>query len=349
MTALSERRPVVALETAVTTHGLPREPVAMTPRILGEDSIAAKAARTRCFGSEDTPYTWTASNPVNVELARAMAATIRAGGGVPATTAVLDGVLRLGLEPHEIDRLATERVHKCSTRDLAFTMATGASGGTTVAGTLATIHSAQQVLKRDAVDGLCVMATGGIGGVHRCWTEHPDVSADLRAMAHTQAVVVCAGAKIILDIPATREALDTEMIPVLGWQTNRFPKFTVPGDPNEPPIERVDELGHIANTCAIHWGTLARREGLLLVNEIPDDFGLDAEQLETQIEAALALAQAEGIRGPEVTPHLLSTLAHSTSGGALDANITVLLSNTALATRLSHTIMSREGGTPSTG
>ena len=342
LTALAEGRPVVILETAVITHGLPREPVQMKPRLLSEDSEPARAARVHCFKTDQTPYEWNQANAVNIELARAMAATIRSAGGVPASTAIIDGVLRIGLEPDEIARLATEDARKCSARDLAPTIAAGESGGTTVAGTLAAMTSANRVIRATSKRTLRVLATGGIGGVHRDWAEHPDVSADIRAIASSPVLIVCAGAKVILDVPATREALDSSMVPVMGWKTDRFPKFTARGDANDQSVEQIADESQIARACLLHWDDLARNEGILLVNEIPDQLGLDPADLEERVSTAIAEARELGIKGPRLTPYLLTALAESTGGAALDSNITLLLSNAAVATTLSQAILKHE-------
>jgi pseudouridine-5'-phosphate glycosidase len=348
-TAVGEGRGVVLLETAVVTHGLPREPMAALPRLLFEDSKAADAARRSCFGAETEPPAWDGTNPVNLELARALSSTVRAAGGIPASTAVLDGVLRIGLECDEITRIATEDCCKVSARDLAPTIARTGSGGTTVAGTLAAMSAANLVLGMPGERPLRLMSTGGIGGVHRGWREHPDISADIRAIASTPALVVCAGAKVILDLPATREALDSNMVPLLGWRTNRFPNFTARGTMDDPHVERVEDAEQVARTCRVQWEDLGRCEGVVLLNEIPDQFGLDPDQLEDAVAAAVLEAREHGISGPELTPYLLSVLAMKTGGRALDANITLLLANASLATQISTVIIDGRTGSTKQG
>lgn len=334
--ALSEGRPVVALETAVVTHGLPRSPIATTPRIVGDAGEHATRARRHCWNEGEAPRAWQADAPLNLEVARLIEATVRDQGAVPATTAVIEGTLHIGLEADQLERLATaEEVTKCSARDLARTMAESGSGGTTVAGTLATVQAANHILAGDGLPRIEVFATGGIGGVHRNWSRHGDVSADLRALAVTPIAVISAGAKVILDLPATREALDTNMVPVFGWRTDRFPMFTAQGVPDERPLPRFDDIADVASTCRAHWDTLGRPEGVLLANEIPDGMGLDSNHLETLVLEAVAEADAAGIVGAALTPYLLGRLADTSGGDALDANITLLCSNASLAGRLS--------------
>lgn len=337
--ALEAQRPVVALETAVLTHGLPARPLGSTPRLLGEASDAARRARADYWGADESPHCFREDHPLNLEVAHLVESTVRACGGVPATIAVLDGILRIGLSPSELEDLAgREHVHKCSTRELAPVMAAGFSAGTTVAGTLAAIRAANQQLCQQGLPTIEVFATGGIGGVHRNWSVHRDISADIQALATTRTVVVSAGAKAILDLPATREALESRMVPVLGWRTSRFPMFTAPGLANQRPIPRVDEEAEVARICRTHWQTLAREEGVLLVNEIPAELGLDPEELEREVAMAVLHAEEQGIAGAELTPFLLEDLAARTEGAALDANITLLCSNAALATRMARAL-----------
>ena len=332
--ALEARRPVVALETAVLTHGLPSRPLGSTPRLLGEASEAAREARQSCWDADESPHAFKEDGPLNLEVARLVESTVRARGGVPATVAVLDGILRIGLQPSELEDLASrEHVLKCSTRELGPTMASGDSAGTTVSATLAATHAANRELAREGMGSINVFATGGIGGVHRNWTTHRDVSADIRALATTPTLVVSAGAKVILDLPATREALESQMVPVLGWRTSRFPMFTAPGLADQRPLPRVDDVAQLAMMCRTHWQLLGRNEGVLLANEIPAGLGLDAGELEQDVHKAVLEADERGIGGAELTPFLLENLAERTQGAALDANITLLCSNAALATR----------------
>ncbi|MAJ46406.1 MAG: hypothetical protein CBC35_03710 [Planctomycetes bacterium TMED75] len=318
--ALERNLPVVVLETAVLTHGLPREARPQAPAVFG----------TALAGSIE----WDGSLPVNLATARALAATVRAAGGVPASSCVLDGVLRIGIEPDELQRLAMMEAEKCSARDLGRVMACGGSGGTTVAATLAACTAANQSLGFSETGGLKVFATGGIGGVHRHWNRHADISADIRALAVSSLVVVTAGAKVILDLTATREALDTNLIPVLGWQVGHFPRFTVQGRPGELAVPRVEDIQQVGSICQQHWGTLRRREAILLLNELPAGLALDGALVEAIVQEALAAADERRIEGPALTPFLLEYMAKRTGGAALEANIALLLNNVALATQV---------------
>lgn len=322
--ALERNRPVVVLETAVLTHGLPREARSEAPAVFGT-SLAESIE-------------WGGSLPVNLATARALATTVRAGGGVPASCCVLDGVLRIGIEPEELQRLAVMDAEKCSARDLGRVMASGGNGGTTVAGTLAACTTANQTLGFKETGGLRVFATGGIGGVHRHWNRHADVSADIRALATSPLLVVTAGAKVILDLTATREALDTNLIPVLGWQVSHFPRFTVQGRPGELEVAQVDEIQQVSSICHQHWDTLRRPEAILLLNELPEALALDGPLVESIVQKALKAADENRIEGPALTPYLLEYMAKKTGGAALEANIALLVNNVALATRVAEAL-----------
>jgi pseudouridine-5'-phosphate glycosidase len=338
--ALAEGRPVVALETAVLTHGLPRTSLGTTPRLISEQNEDAHQARKICWGSDASPHDWDERKPVNLEVARLVESTVRSQGGVPATIAVIEGILRIGLDEESLEGLASmEGATKCSTRELGMVMARGGSGGTTVAGTLASARAANQELRDQGLPPIEVFATGGIGGVHRNWNRSGDISSDIFALAETRMVVVSAGAKVILDLPATQEAFETQRIPVLGWLTDRFPQFTAAGLPGARPLPRFDRLEDVAATCRAHWALLDRNEGVLLANEIPKGLGLDPEEVEIRVLHAISDAEQRGIRGADLTPFLLGSLAESTDGEALDSNISLLCSNAALATRLAGQFM----------
>lgn len=340
--ALAEGRPVVALETAVLTHGLPRTSLGMTPRLVNGQDDDARRARQTCWGAETSPHEWNDGRPVNLEVARLVESTVRSQGGVPATIAVIDGILQIGLDDAALESLASmDNATKCSTRELGMVMARGGCGGTTVAGTLASAHAANRQLRGQNLPPIEVFATGGIGGVHRNWGRTGDVSSDIPALAETPMVVVSAGAKVILDLPATQEAFETQRIPVLGWLTDHFPRFTAPGLPEARSLPRFERLEDVAAACRAHWGLLDRPQGVLLANEIPQGLGLDPEKLEKKVLHAVADAEQRGIGGADLTPFLLGSLAESTSGEALDANISLLCSNAALATRLAEEFMKR--------
>jgi pseudouridine-5'-phosphate glycosidase len=236
---------------------------------------------------------------------------------VPATVAVLDGRLAVGLSDEQLTRVAGAGpdARKVGPRDLAASVVGGEIGATTVGGTLAACRLA----------GLRFMATGGIGGVHRGWTSTPDVSADLAELARTPVMVVCSGAKSLLDVPATVEALETLGVPVLGFRTDELPLFySARGGPLVP--SRVETAGEAARIARAHW-QLGRESGLVLARPPVD--GIDG--VEPLIEQALAEAEDEGVEGPAVTPFVLARL-HARSGGrTLDVNRRLVADNATLA------------------
>ncbi len=285
--ALREGRPVVALESALITHGLPR--------------------------------------PLNRDVTREMEEAVRQEGAIPATIAVLEGRPSIGLSPDQIERLAAEPSPvKISLRDLPAAVARGATGGTTVA---ATVHLAHRA-------GLRVFATGGIGGVHR---GHPeDVSADLLALGSIPMVVVCAGAKAILDLPRTLEMLETLGVPVVGYGTDTFPAFTSPTSGLPLPL-RADSPEEVA-AMARARDDLGLRAALLVTVPVPEDAAIPWEEAESEIAAVVAEAEERGIRGPALTPYLLARLAHQTDGRSLRANRALLLRNARVAARIARAL-----------
>ena len=319
--ALAANRPVVALETAVLTHGLPRRALDHLPGCFTEGRALHDLGESA----------WNQADPVNLATSRAMSHAVRMEGAIPATIAVIDGALHVGITPEQLERLSRIEADKCSTRDLAATLQGGGCGGTTVAGTLSAASIANDILRARGLTELRLFATGGIGGVHRDWACHPDISADIRAISMTPMLVVTAGAKIILDLPATREALDTSMIPVIGWRCDNFPRFTSRGSEEQPLERRLDDLERLSTLCRIHWNDLKREEGILLLNEIPVEDALDGDMVEEIVERACLTAKDEGIKGQALTPYLLTALAEATSGDSLDANIALLLENARLA------------------
>jgi pseudouridine-5'-phosphate glycosidase len=281
--ALASGRPVVALESTVITHGLPE--------------------------------------PVNLELARRLESEVRAAGAVPATVAVIDGRVCLGVTTDELERLALSRsLWKVSRRDLGAAMAQRATGGTTVAATMIAAHAG----------GVTVFATGGIGGVHRGTSS--DVSADLPELARTPVVVVCAGAKAILDLPRTLEWLETAGVPVLGWGTDEFPAFFTRSS-GLPVSARVGDAAAAAALIRTQWG-MGLRSGVLVCVPCPEEVAIPADVVEPVLRAALQQAEAEGVRGKQVTPFLLSRLADLTGGTTLRANLALLRNNARVAADL---------------
>lgn len=274
--------------------------------------------------------------PENVQTAVELEFLVRAQGAVPATVAAVDGVLRVGLGPEELARLGSgkEPVAKLSSRDLAVALARRGLGATTVAGTLVAARLA----------GIRVFATGGIGGVHRGAEASFDISADLAELARSPVAVVSAGAKSVLDLARTLEVLETLGIPVLGYRTDRFPAFYT-RDSGHGVDARVDSPGDLARLCWTHW-RLGLATGLLVAQPLPEAAALDPAPLEAAIEAALAEAQAEGVRGKELTPVLLARLRTLTGGRALAANLALLRANAVLAGQLAaaYAALSPDGG-----
>jgi pseudouridine-5'-phosphate glycosidase len=241
---------------------------------------------------------------------------------VPATIAVFDGVAHIGLSPSELDELcaAGAEFTKLSVRDLGPAMALGRSGATTVASTSALAHRA----------GISVFATGGLGGVHRGWATTMDVSADLGVLARTPIVVVCAGVKSILDVPATLEYLETASVPVVGYRTDAFPGFYL-SDSGHPVYWRVETAAQAAAVL------LTRRElgldsaAVVLANPLAADRQLDRELHDRVLADGLAMLAAEGVSGKDVTPRLLEYFHGHTEGESLRANVELVLSNAAVA------------------
>jgi pseudouridine-5'-phosphate glycosidase len=286
--ALIERRPLVALESTVIAHGLPR--------------------------------------PLNVEAAARMEALIRERDAVPATIAILDGRIHIGLTAEELERVGTDtRISKASLRDLPLLLAGKKSGATTVS---STAHLAATV-------GIKVFATGGVGGVHRGWQDTMDISPDLPALASTPIIVVCAGAKSILDLPATVEWLETNAVSVLGYRTDRFPAFYLPvSTPHLPVDARVDTAEQVAAIYEMRRA-LGLRGAILVCAPVPTHRALTSDEVEKAIDDALEAARKQGVTGREVTPFLLSALARTTGGRSLEANRALLENNASIAADIS--------------
>jgi pseudouridine-5'-phosphate glycosidase len=289
--ALKTGKPVVALESTVISHGL--------------------------------PY------PENLQLARDMEATVRIGGAVPATTAVIEGQVCVGLDETDLETLANSPDNrKISVRDFGPAIAQGASGGTTVAGTLIIAEQA----------GIRIFATGGIGGVHR--NAPFDISTDLNQLAKSKVMVVCAGAKAILDLPATLEKLETLGVPVIGFQTDEFPAF-YSRESGLPVSARADSSDEAAKIAQAHWELGGG--GLLLTVPIPEENALPADQVNHEIEVALAEAEAQHIRGQAVTPFLLSRVSELSGGRSLEANLALLKNNAHIATAIAQHLYQPKG------
>ncbi len=288
--------------------------------------LAAEVRRAVENGSpvvalESTVITHGLPYPQNLQLAKDMEAEVRQQGAVPATVGVVDGQVYVGLDAGQLAALAQGvGLVKVSVRDYGPAMALGLSGGTTVAGTLLAAN----------LGGLRVFATGGIGGVHR---QSPfDVSTDLVQLARTPLVVVCAGAKAILDLPATLEVLETYGVPVIGYQTDEFPAFYSRGS-GLPASARVDTPELAARVAQAHWA-LGMTSAVLVCVPPPEEEALPAEQVNGAIEQALAEAQEGHIRGQQVTPFLLRRVSELTHGSSLRANLALLRNNARVAAQI---------------
>ncbi len=259
--------------------------------------------------------------PESLDTALAMEQNIRAEGAVPATIGIIKGQLRVGLSSSDLELLATNpSVRKISRRDLAIAVAAQMHGATTVAATMYVAFLA----------GIRVFATGGIGGVHR---GNPfDISADLPELATTPMAVVSSGAKAILDLPATREWLETHGVPVLGYGTDEFPAFFSRGS-GLPVDQRVDAPGETAQIIKAHWD-LGLRSGVLVGVPVPEAEAVDPQTVEQAIAKAMAEAEKKGLTGKGLTPFLLDHISESTGQKSLRANIALLKNNAAVAARI---------------
>lgn len=283
--ALSQGKPVVALESTIISHGM--------------------------------PY------PQNIQTALRVEQVIRDNGAVPATIAVIGGRLKAGLSKDEIEYLgkAGTAVTKASRRDLPVLVAKGADGATTVTTTMMIAHMA----------GISIFATGGIGGVHRGAETTMDISADLEELAKTPVMVICAGAKSILDLGLTLEYLETHGVPVIGYGTDELPAFYTrkSGFGVDYRLDTPEELAE---------AFMAQREmglegGMLVTNPIPEQYAMDYDTINAAINEAIERSRRDGIHGKETTPYLLATVKELTGGDSLESNIRLVLNNAALAAR----------------
>jgi pseudouridylate synthase len=284
--AVQSGRPVVALESTIISHGM--------------------------------PY------PQNVEMAGEVESIVREHGATPATIAVIDGACTVGVDASGIELLASRPdVHKATTRDLPWLVATGATGATTVA---ATMHLA-------SLAGIRIFATGGIGGVHRGAATTFDISADLTELATTPVAVVCAGVKSILDIALTLEYLETVGVPVVVVGSDEFPAFYSRSS-GQPAPRRVDDAEQCAAVLNAAWQSLQLRRGVCIANPIPADDEIPESEIDGVIDEALEELTARGIVGQAVTPFLLSSIVERTGGRSLTANMTLVKRNAALAAEI---------------
>lgn len=295
---------------------------------LSPDVAAAKAHGTPLVALESTIITHGMPYPQNLETARTVEDEVRAAGAVPATIAVLDGVLHVGLTPEQLTLLAQATdVAKLSRADLPVAMSAGWTGATTVAATMIAAHAA----------GIGTFATGGIGGVH-VGAEHSfDISADLKELAETPVTVVCAGAKAILDIPKTLEVLETQGVPVIAYGQDDFPAFWSRSAGLPAPL-RLDTPRQIAQ-AQLTRAALGLRGGQLVANPIPEADEIPAPEMRAAIDTANSEAAAQGISGKAVTPFLLDRIYQLTEGRSLTANIALVRNNARLASAIAEELI----------
>jgi pseudouridine-5'-phosphate glycosidase len=299
-------------------------------RIKLSPEVAAARARGRAVVAlESTLIAHGLPRPLNLETARLAEAAVREEGAVPATVAVVRGVPSAGLSDAELRELAEgDGVMKASSRDLAVAVAQRRTAATTVA---ATVWLA-------AWADIDVMATGGIGGVHRGAAQTWDVSADLAVLAREYVVVVCAGAKSVLDLPRTLEVLETLSVPVVGYGTDEFPAFYVRSS-GLRLAARADTPEQAAAICQAHWSLHGK--GVVLAQPVDAGAALGAEEFEAALAEAEGRAAAEGVRGPALTPFLLARLAEITGGRSLRVNQALIVANARLAARVAKALRSR--------
>lgn len=283
--ALDEGRPVVALESTIIAHGM--------------------------------PY------PENVKTALEVEKIIRDKGAVPATIAILDGRIKVGLSEEEVEKLGQmDNVYKVSRRDMPFILAKGLNGATTVASTMIIAEMA----------GIKVFVTGGIGGVHRGAEETFDISADLQELANTNVAVVCAGAKSILDLGLTLEYLETFGVPVIGFKTEEFPAFFT-RESGYKADYKVNDEEELAKVISTKWD-LGLKGGVVVANPIPSKYAMDKDLIDKAIEDAVKEAEEKGIKGKDTTPFLLDKVKEITKGESLNSNIQLVFNNAKVGANL---------------
>jgi pseudouridine-5'-phosphate glycosidase len=284
--ALQAGKPVVALESTIISHGM--------------------------------PY------PQNFEMALAVENKVRENGAVPATIAIIDGVLRAGLSKDEIESFAKKgmQITKVSRRDIPMIVAQKKDGATTVASTMIIAELA----------GISIFATGGIGGVHRGAEQTMDISADLEELGQTNVAVICAGAKSILDIGLTLEYLETKGVPVLGYQTAELPAFYT-RESGFKVDSKVDSAEDMAEILRAKW-KLGLKGGVVIANPVPKEYSLDFKEMENVINNALEEMNQKGIKGKDSTPFLLGKVKELTAGKSLETNIQLVLNNAKLASAI---------------
>lgn len=285
--AIEEKLPIVALESTIISHGM--------------------------------PY------PQNMEMAKKVEQIIRDNNAVPATIAIIEGRIKIGLTEEDLITLATEKdVSKVSRRDMASIIANQKNGATTVATTMICASMA----------GIKFFVTGGIGGVHRGFEEDMDVSADLEELAMTNVTVICAGAKAILDLPRTMEYLETKGVPVIGYKTQFLPAFYTRTSNIKLNLTALstEEIAKTVHTKE----QLELKGGILVVNSIPEEHSLDEKYINSIIEDALKSAKAEKVKGKDVTPYLLAKIVEKTQGKSLEANIQLVYNNAKVGAQIAY-------------
>ncbi|WP_071027625.1 pseudouridine-5'-phosphate glycosidase [Peptoniphilus raoultii] len=276
--AKKENKPIVALESTIISHGM--------------------------------PY------PKNLETAKACEDIIRKAGAVPATTAIINGKIKVGLSEEELEFMASSKgIIKTSSRDIPYIIANKLNGGTTVASTI--------IVSRLA--GIKIFVTGGIGGVHRGAEKTFDISRDLEELAANDIMIVCAGCKSILDIGLTLEYLETKGVSVLGYKTEKMPAFFTKSSQFKVDY-KINDPKEAAEIAKAKWN-LDIKGGILLANPIPDEDSMDEQAIDKAIEDALKEAEEKGIHGKETTPYLLSKVLEETKGKSLEANIALVKNN----------------------
>ena len=288
---------------------------------VAPEVAAAVAAGKPVVALESTIISHGMPYPQNVETALKVEEIIREHGAVPATIAILGGRLKAGCTKEEIEHLGKKglAVTKVSRRDLPVIVAKGEDGATTVATTMLIAHMA----------GISVFATGGIGGVHRGAETTMDISADLEELAQTPVMVVCAGAKAILDLPLTLEYLETKGVPVLGYGTEELPAFYTRHSGLKVDY-RLDTPAELAAAYRAQRD-MGLKTGMLVTNPIPEEYSMPADVINQAIDQALEEAKAQGIHGKETTPFLLAKVKELTGGDSLDANLQLVFNNARLA------------------
>lgn len=283
LNAIKEKKPIVALESTIITHGM--------------------------------PY------PANVQMAVEVENKVRENNSIPATIAIIDGIIHVGLEKEELEYLAKASAIKVSKRDLGYVLANKLTGGTTVSGTIIICKLAN----------IKVFATGGIGGVHKKANETFDISRDLKELGESNICVVCAGPKSILDLGLTMEYLETEGVEVLGYKTNILPAFYTKYSNFKTTYSVENEL-EIANILNEKWSVT--NGGVLVANPIPNEFSLDYNYIEKEINIALDLAEKENIKAKDLTPYLLDKIVKLTEGKSLKSNIELVYNNAKVASKI---------------